>query len=401
MTEIRKQRLTVWVTVLVCVVSIIGITVFWQYVYGQAAFKHVSKFCEIMIGDYPETEEQMLSALKKYHTLTEQEVNANQFLVQYGYSEIYESIHWDFFIPSIILLFLVNCGFLFTIRYLNKHNRIRIAELTSYLEQVNVGVAGTVIQTKEDEFSHLQDEMYKTVTSLYQTREAAVRAKGNFADNLANIAHQLKTPVTAAFLSLQLMKNTTPNVYGKQIERQLERLNRLEESLLTLSKIDAGTLSLAFSRVDIYTVLNLAAENLNDLLMKENISVEIPDHGCLEVYGDMEWIMEALMNLMKNCMEHSAHGGTIHCDYSGNPLYAEILIWDDGEGFQTEDIPHLFERFYRGKGAAGNGIGIGLSLAHSIFELQNGNITARNLPEGGACFEIRIYAHRAVSAIPQ
>lgn len=401
MTEIKKQRLTVWVTVLVCVVSIIGITVFWQYVYGQTAFKHVSKFCEIMIGDYPETEEQMLSALKKYHTLKEQEVNANQFLVQYGYSEIYEGIHWDFFIPSIILLFLVNGGFLFTIRYLNKHNRMRIAELTSYLEQVNVGAAGTVIQTKEDEFSHLQDEMYKTVTSLYQTREAAVRAKGNFADNLANIAHQLKTPITAAFLSLQLMKNTTPNVYGKQIERQLERLNRLEESLLTLSKIDAGILSLAFSRVDIYTVLNLAAENLNDLLMKENISVKIPDHGCLEVYGDMEWIMEALMNLMKNCMEHSAHGGTIHCDYSGNPLYAEILIWDDGEGFQTEDIPHLFERFYRGKGAAGNGIGIGLSLAHSIFELQNGNITARNLPEGGACFEIRIYAHRAVSAIPQ
>lgn len=107
------------------------------------------------------------------------------------------------------------------------------------------------------------------------------------------------------------------------------------------------------------------------------------------------------MNLMKNCMEHSKYGGTVHCDYSSNPLYAEILIWDDGEGFQAEDIPHLFERFYRGKGAAGNGIGIGLSLAHSIFELQNGNITARNLRSGGACFEIRIYAHRAVSAIPQ
>ena len=84
----------------------------------------------------------------------------------------------------------------------------------------------------------------------------------------------------------------------------------------------------------------------------------------------------------------------IHCDYSGNPLYAEILIWDDGEGFQTEDIPHLFERFYRGKKAVGNGIGIGLSLAKSIFEMQNGNITARNLPEGGACFEVRVYFTR-------
>lgn len=403
MTEIRKQRLTVLIPVLVCVVSIIGITVFWQYEYRQTAFEHVSQFCEIIIENHPEGEEQVLSALKQYHTLAEQEVKGNQFLKQYGYrnNEFCEGVPWNFFIPSVILIFLVICGFLLTVWRMNKRNRMRIEELTSYLEQVNVGAAGTVIQVKEDEFSHLQDEIYKTVTSLYQTREAAVQAKVNIADNLANIAHQLKTPITSAFLSLQLMKNTTPNIYGEQIERQLDRLNRLEESLLTLSKIDAGTLHMEFSQVDIYTALNLAAENLNDLLLKENVSVDIPDHGCIEIYGDMEWIMEALMNLMKNCMEHSKHGGTIHCDYSSNPLYAEILIWDDGEGFQAEDIPHLFERFYRGKGAAGNGIGIGLSLAHSIFELQNGNITARNLPEGGACFEIRIYAHRAVSAAPQ
>lgn len=403
MTEIRKQRLTVLIPVLVCVVSIIGITVFWQYEYRKAAFEHVSKFCEIIIENHPEGEELALSALKQYHTLAEQEVKGNQFLKQYGYRnhEFCEGVPWNFFIPSVVLIFLVICGFLLTVWRLNKRNRMRIEELTSYLEQVNVGAAGTVIQVKEDEFSHLQDEIYKTVTSLYQTREAAVQAKVNFADNLANIAHQLKTPITSAFLSLQLMKNTTPNIYGEQIERQLDRLNRLEESLLTLSKIDAGTLHMEFSQVDIYTALNLAAENLNDLMMKENISVDIPDHGCIEIYGDMEWTMEALLNLMKNCMEHSKYGGTIHCDYSSNPLYAEILIWDDGEGFQAEDIPHLFERFYRGKGAAGNGIGIGLSLAHSIFKLQNGNITARNLPEGGACFEIRIYAHKAVSAVLQ
>lgn len=395
MTEIRKQRLTVLIPVLVCVVSIIGITVFWQYEYQKAAFEHVSKFCEIIIENHPEEEELALSALKQYHTLAEQEVKGNQFLKQYGYRnhEFCEGVPWNFFIPSVVLIFLVICGFLLTVWRLNKRNRMRIEELTSYLEQVNVGAAGTVIQVKEDEFSHLQDEIYKTVTSLYQTREAAVQAKVNFADNLANIAHQLKTPITSAFLSLQLMKNTTPNIYGEQIERQLDRLNRLEESLLTLSKIDAGTLHMEFSQVDIYTALNLAAENLNDLMMKENISVDIPDHGCIEIYGDMEWTMEALLNLMKNCMEHSKYGGTIHCDYSSNPLYAEILIWDDGEGFQAEDIPHLFERFYRGKGAAGDGIGIGLSLAHSIFELQNGNITARNLPEGGACFEIRVYSH--------
>lgn len=270
---------------------------------------------------------------------------------------------------------------------------MRISELTDYLEQINVGADGTIIQTKEDEFSHLQDEIYKTVTTLYQTRDAAIKAKLNFADNLANIAHQLKTPITASVLSLQLMEKANPDNYAEQIKKQLERLNRLEESLLTLSRIDSGTLPLEYSQMDVYTVLNLAAENLNDLLLKENIFVDIPDNGCIEIYGDMEWTMEALINLLKNCMEHSQNGGTIHCDYSRNPLYVEILIWDDGNGFATEDIPHLFERFYRGKNTTGNGIGIGLTLARSIFELQNGNITARNLPGGGACFEIRVYCH--------
>lgn len=103
--------------------------------------------------------------------------------------------------------------------------------------------------------------------------------------------------------------------------------------------------------------------------------------------------MEALMNLFKNSMEHSPSGSVISCDYSMNPLYAEIRIRDQGPGFQKQDLPRLFERFYRGKGNEKSGAGLGLSLARSIFELQNGTVTARNLPQGGACFEIRIYCH--------
>lgn len=98
------------------------------------------------------------------------------------------------------------------------------------------------------------------------------------------------------------------------------------------------------------------------------------------------------MNLMKNCMEHNP-GGTIHCSCAQNPLYTEIQIWDDGEGFAKEDIPHLFERFYRGKNACEGGIGIGLALSKEIIERQNGTIRARNKPDGGALFEIRFYSH--------
>lgn len=405
MTEIRKQRVAVLIPVLIFSASMIGILVFWQYAYQRAAFEHISAFCEMMTEEDPEAEIQVLSALKEYQTRTENEGIGNErtgnlFLAQYGYqsSDFGGSVPWKVWIASAALFFVMICGFLSAVWYLDQRNKKRIAELTDYLEQVNVGAAGTLIQTKEDDFSRLQDEICKTVTSLYQTRESAVQAKENFAENLANIAHQLKTPITAAFLSLQLMKKTAPGEQWEKMERQLKRLNQLEESLLTLSKIDTGTLHLEYSQVDLYTVLNLAAENLSDLLVKEEISVEIPDHGCMEIYGDMEWTMEAFMNLMKNCMEHSKRGGTIHSDYSVNPLYTEILIWDDGTGFRAEEIPHLFDRFYRGKDETGKGTGIGLSISRSIIEMQNGSITAKNLQSGGACFEIRMYAHKTASA---
>ena len=98
------------------------------------------------------------------------------------------------------------------------------------------------------------------------------------------------------------------------------------------------------------------------------------------------------MNLMKNCAEHGA-GGCVRCFYEQNPLYTEIRIWDEGAGFVREDLPRLFERFYRGKNAGEGGIGIGLALAKELIERQDGAIRAKNLPEGGACFEIRFYRH--------
>lgn len=119
--------------------------------------------------------------------------------------------------------------------------------------------------------------------------------------------------------------------------------------------------------------------------------MEIPEAGEALILADLDWTMEAFMNIMKNCMEHS--NGRIYCSYEKNPLYTEILIWDEGEGFAKEDMPHLFQRFYRGKNADQGGIGIGLALSKEIIERQNGTIRAKNRPEGGALFEIRFYSH--------
>ena len=268
----------------------------------------------------------------------------------------------------------------------------RIRELAEYLEQVNSGKALILSSSGEDEFSKLEDEIYKTVTSLYQAKDQAVQVKNDFAENLSNIAHQIKTPITAISLAVQRMKQNFECAALEQVEKQLSRLSYLEESLLLLSRLDAGALVLQKEKTDVFTLLVLAADNLQEHFCSSHTSIEIPERGEMLIQADMDWTMEALMNLMKNCMEHQK-GGTVHCSYAQNPIYTEILIWDNGEGFAKEDLPHLFERFYRGKNAKEGGIGIGLALAKEIIERQNGTIRAANNPEGGALFEIRFYSH--------
>lgn len=283
--------------------------------------------------------------------------------------------------------------FLVVFFYRNRMEEKRILALTEYLEQVNTGKAVILSASGEDSFSKLEDEIYKTVTYLYHTKDTAVQDKNDFARNLSNIAHQIKTPITAISLSVQMLKQDFGcSRYTKQVEKQLLRLTHLEEALLVLSQMDAGTLSLQRKEVDVYTILVLAADNLQELFADCGTSIDIPELGGMMVIADPDWTMEAVMNLMKNCMEHSK-GKKIHCSYAQNTFYTEILIWDEGEGFAKEDIGRLFERFYRGKNAGEGGIGIGLALAREIIERQNGTLHARNMPGGGALFEIRIYSH--------
>lgn len=167
----------------------------------------------------------------------------------------------------------------------------------------------------------------------------------------------------------------------------------MEESLLLLSRIDSGTLALDRKPADVFTLLSLAADNLYELSEKRGVAIDVPEAGAVQINVDLEWTMEAVMNLMKDCMEAAEPGTAVHCAYEKNPLYVEIRIWDQGEGFLKEDFPHLFERFYRGKKAGENGCGIGLSLSKAIVEMQDGVIRAYNLPDKGACFELRFYSH--------
>ncbi len=413
-----------------------------QNYYGHAYTQVLGQVCQSVIeqadntAGYSSVRQAVLSALKEFRYDPRLPAQQN-ILFAYGYRQagFLQDVEGRGLLMTLTGAAAGGILFLVTAFLWHRKEIIRIEAMTDYLEKVNTGRDGVLVQTGEDAFSKLQDEIYKTVTALHQARDAALKAKENYAENLYNIAHQLKTPITSISLSLQLLQEDCPGhtqqegqdrhnaalhdspvvrthkgrrarthkgIQGSQCDTahhisrimgQLSGLTRLEEALLLLSRIDAGTLTLERKEVDVFTILVMSAENLQEFSWSQNIAVEIPEAGEKIILADRDWTMEAVMNLLKNCMEHTPSGGTIRCTYEQNPLYTLIQIRDNGPGFAGEDIPRLFERFYRGKNAAGGGIGIGLALSREIIERQNGTLSACNLPEGGACFEIRFYCH--------
>ena len=430
---------------------------------GRMQFEMINAICGEVVEQDPEARTIIAAALKEYTGENADGTAEENLLESLGYrtSDFSGIAHGHSF--RFAGAGMLAGGLLFACTWLRRNRREaqRIQALTEYLEQANTGIAPILSAagegTGEDDFSRLADEIYKTVTALCQAKEEAVRARNGFAENLSNIAHQIKTPITAISLSVQRLEHdlsgdisgvsdgTAPGRHMdsfacpgslpdsalgeppvlrkirntdrdsgiregkehgkipagisdscrgrlKQIQKQLLRLTRLEEALLLLSRIDAGTLSLERREVDVYTLLVLAADNLQEILAATSASVEIPEQDGMRIMANLDWTMEAVMNLIKNCAEHGG-GRKIHCSYGQNPLYTEILIWDEGPGFAGEDIPHLFKRFYRGQNAPRGGIGIGLALSKEIIERQNGTLRAANRPGGGALFEIHFYSH--------
>jgi len=431
MSNKSNVKITVLFTLSVSLIVTATTTYLLTVYYRNLCFHILGGFCESMIEKNPDSRQAVLELLKTQDFyMTGENILSNKFdnyvISNYGYYPSNMGIMDTTSLWIAVLVFLAGgILFLFSFWYWHRKSDARIQALTEYLERINTGGQGLLFESSDDEFSKLQDEIYKTVTALYQAKEEALTARNNFADNLSNIAHQLKTPITSISLIVQMAKEhlrdtravetpqrpaTEAYLYAneqterrnppmtckmytniKDIERQINRLMHLEEALLLLSRIDAGTLACDRKPTDVFTILSLASDNLYELSMQKGVLIDVPEMGEMNINVDLNWTMEAVMNLMKNCLEATGIDTAVHCSYEKNPLYVQIRIWDEGEGFAKEDLPHLFERFYCGKKAKNTGIGIGLSLSKAIIEMQNGIIRAFNLPTGGACFEVRFY----------
>ncbi|MBR2043122.1 MAG: HAMP domain-containing histidine kinase [Clostridia bacterium] len=282
-----------------------------------------------------------------------------------------------------------------TISLITTYKRYKaIYLLSSDIDRILHGDAHVNLSSySEGELAVLSSEIYKMTIRLREQSDNLKKDKVFLADSIADISHQIRTPLTSINLLISLLKDDISEEKRAKLSHELyELLSRIEwliTTLLKISKIDAGTVNFKSETIPLQTLIDKSAAPL--LIPAELRSQEIRINCNGYFTGDLAWSSEALCNIIKNCTEHTPNGGIIEIEGKETSIFSEIIIKDNGKGIAEEDLANIFKRFYKGKNSDTKSFGIGLNLARMIITEQNGTVKAENNPEGGAKFTVRFY----------
>ena len=298
--------------------------------------------------------------------------------------------------PWCAVLFFVFAALLIAIySWEIKKRRDKLQQLNIYLSLICAGKYDLdIADNEEGEISILKNNLYKVIVLLRSQNAMLEKDKVYLADAIANISHQLKTPLTSMMVMTELLEREQEETKRKQfvetIDKQLDKMKWLITYLLRLSKLDAGTVVFHTDEIALKEVWEASIEPYLLTMDLRNISVE---KGKLEgtIRGDFNWTCEAVGNIVKNCMEHMDDGGHLYVETKDYSLYQSLILRDDGCGIEKDELPHIFERFYNGKRAKKDSVGIGLALSKAIVEKEEGKILVKSEVGEGTEFEIRFY----------
>lgn len=273
----------------------------------------------------------------------------------------------------------------------------KIMKLSDYLREIMAGDTSLdVRENSEGDLSILKNEIYKMTRMLSEHQEVLQKDKEKLTDAISDISHQIKTPLTSMTVMADLLNNPNLEIdkrreFTYHIRQQLERMDWLVSSLLKLSKIDAGTMLFNQESVEVGLLLEEVIAPLEIPIELKEIELKIKKQSETVFIGDKNWTKEALINILKNAIEHTQNGGKITIACGENTLFTEIQIQDNGRGIEKTEIPHIFKRFYKGSQAADGSVGIGLAMAYSIITQQQGDIEVISEPGKGTLFIIKFY----------
>lgn len=279
-----------------------------------------------------------------------------------------------FWILSLFILYI----------FLENKKKKRIDELIKLIE--NMRIEDYKIPMKQDDFSILEDRIYKLFIEIVEARENTDKNSKRQIEYLEDIAHQIKTPITSMLFSVENLEMDYPNNENiALLKRQILRLNSLSDILLKLSSLDAKKDLMKREKINLEELIDYALDNVD---MKKTISIDIDESlKDTKILGDFYWLTEAVINILKNALNRPNCDKIIIKSYK-NPLFTSLFIEDNGGGIEKENIKKIFKRFY--KTPDSNGFGIGLAMAKSIVEKNNGEISVKNT-DNGASFELKFY----------
>ncbi len=370
---------------------------------NKAYINEINKKITEIIGEvksqYPELDDE---SIIKILNETSEVKTGEEILKQYGITEEVsaiekvEQISQNAMLMNVsIVLFAVSLIILLFWIYLKQRER-NIDKLDKYIQKISRrDYSLDIEESSEDELNALKNSLYKITVLLKEEAENKREQNEAILTSVSDISHQLKTSLTCIQILLDNilesndMDANTRKKFILETSRQIKGINFFVLSLLKLSKLDAKVVDFEKEPINIKKMVDEILSNLEVLIEFKEIKIikKIPSN--LKIIGDYNWNKEAILNIVKNAVEHTKENKTITIEADENDVYTSIIVKDEGEGIEEKDLKHIFERFYKAKGSNENSIGIGLSLAKSIVEKQNGYISVESEINKGTNFTIK------------
>lgn len=399
--KIKLKKFLIIITLFsICsMVLFLAINIYEQHIFIKNYNTKIVQIISQVKEEYPDLDENKLmsiinsdkvdlSLLKKYSI----NIDEDSLIL-----ENKKEYHKSLFINIVFLMITIIILILAFLRFNSKKDK-EINEITKYIEEINrKNYKLNIDEMSEDELSILKNEVYKTTIMLKEAAENSNKEKLQLKDSLSDISHQLKTPLTSILIILDNliddpdMDKEIREDFIRDIKMEITNISFFVQSILKLSKLDTNTVDFIEEKTYIKDIVDEVVKNLSTLCDLRNIKIITKYKENTKIICDFRWQVEAFSNIIKNCIEHSKDNTNILLEVDENNVYSQVVIKDNGTGIEKEDLPHIFERFYKGKNSSNESCGIGLSLAKSIIEKSNGNIYVESKVGKGSTFTIKYF----------
>ena len=298
------------------------------------------------------------------------------------------------YINLCLILIVIGLIILIFIHY-NKKKDYELEKITKCIKRINNEDYKLEIENYEEgELSILRSELAKTTLMLKSVASNSIKDKINLKNYLEDISHQIKTPLTSILINLDNLidnpniDNNAKEEFLRDIKRDVNNIEFLVLTLLKLSKFDTNTIEFNKQEIKVNALINECINNISNLADLKNIKVNVQGDKTIKINGDYKWQVEAITNIIKNAVDYANNNSIINIDYEENKIYTVINIKNIGKEINKKDLKHLFDRFYQGNSS--KGFGIGLNLAKTIIEKDNGSISV-NSDKNTTIFTIKYF----------